>query len=79
MRVIYTLVSVYISSGELFFFQKEYETQYGLVYRDGRLAIDNAYQYTFNSAEMKSPVMQIVRDSGWRYKPVIFFTRWLGG
>ena len=61
------------------FFQKEYETQYGLVYRDGRLAIDNAYQYTFNSAEMKSPVMQIVRDSGWRYKPVIFFTRWLGG
>ena len=61
------------------FFQKEYETQYGLVYKEGRLAIDNAYQYTFNSAEMKSPVMQIVRDSGWRYKPVVFFSRWLGG
>jgi hypothetical protein len=61
------------------FFQREYETQYGLTYRKGRLAIDNAYQYTFNSAEMKSPAMQIVRDSGWRYKPVIFFTRWLGG
>jgi hypothetical protein len=61
------------------FFQKEYETQYGLVYSEGRLTISNAYQYTFNSAEMKSPVMQIIRDSGWRYKPVIFFTRWLGG
>ncbi len=61
------------------FFQKEYETQYGLVYTEGRLAVDKAYQYTFNSAEMKSPVMQIVRDCGWRYKPVIFFSRWLGG
>ena len=61
------------------FFQKEYETQYGLVYKEGRLAIDNAYRYTFNSAEMKSPVMQIVRDSGWRYKPVIFFSKWLHG
>ncbi len=61
------------------FFQKEYATQYGLVYKEGRLAIDNAYRYTFNSAEMKSPVMQIVRDSGWRYKPVVFFSRWLGG
>ena len=61
------------------FFQKEYETLYGLVFKEGRLAIDNAYRYTFNSAEMKSPVMQIVRDSGWRYKPVVFFSRWLGG
>jgi hypothetical protein len=63
----------------IIFFQKEYEMQYGLICKDGRLAIDSAYEYTFNSAEMKSPVMQIVRNSGWRYKPVIFFTRWLGG
>lgn len=61
------------------FFQKEYKTQYGLFFKEGRLAVDNAYRYTFNSAEMKSPVMQIVRDSGWRYKPVIFFSRWLSG
>jgi hypothetical protein len=61
------------------FFQKEYETQYGLLYKEGRLAIDNVYRYTFDSAEMKSPVMQIVRDSGWKYKPVIFFSRWLSG
>ena len=61
------------------FYQKEYETQYGLVYKDGRLEIDSAYTYAFNNAEMKSPVKQIVRNSGWRYKPVIFFTRWLSG
>lgn len=61
------------------FFQKEYEVQYGLVYKDGQMAIDKAYEYRFNSAEMKSPVMQIIRNSGWKYKPVIFFTRWLGG
>jgi hypothetical protein len=61
------------------FFQKEYATQYGLIYKEGRLAVDNAYRYTFSSAEMKSPVMQIVRDSGWKYKPVVFFSRWLGG
>ena len=61
------------------FFHKEYETQYGLVYKQGRLAIDNAYRYTFSSAEMKSPVIQIIRDSGWKYKPVIFFSKWLGG
>lgn len=63
----------------IIFFQKEYEMQYGLVFKDGRLAVDSAYEYTFNSAEMKSPVMQIVRNNGWRYKPVIFFPRWLGG
>ena len=63
----------------IIFFQKEYEVQYGLIYRDDRLAIDKAYEYTFSNAEMKSPVMQIVKDSGWKYKPVVFFTRWLGG
>ena len=61
------------------FSHREYETRYGLVYTQGRLAIDRAYTYRFNSAEMKSPVMQIVRNSGWRYKPVIFFARWLSG
>jgi hypothetical protein len=63
----------------IIFFQKEYEMQYGLVFEDGRLTVDSAYAYTFNSAEMKSPVMQIVRNNGWRYKPVTFFPRWLGG
>jgi len=61
------------------FIQKEYEIEYGLVYKENRLIIDSAYEYTFNSAEMKSPVMQIVRNSGWIYKPVIFFSRWLSG
>ncbi len=61
------------------FFHKEYESQYGLVYKQGCLTIDNAYRYSFSSAEMKSPVIQIIRDSGWKYKPVIFFSKWLGG
>ncbi len=61
------------------FSQKEYEVQYGLVHKDDRLAIDKAYEYKFNIAEMKSPAMQIVLNSGWRYKPVVFFTRWLSG
>jgi hypothetical protein len=42
------------------FFQKAYETQYGLVYKEGRLAIDNAYRYTFNNivASMTSIIAQ---------------------
>ena len=30
------------------FYQKEYEIQYGLIYKEGRLAIDRAYKYSFN-------------------------------
>ena len=61
------------------FYQKEYEIQYGLIFKEGGLAIDRVYEYTFSHAEMKSPVMQIVLNSGWSYKPVVVFTRWLGG
>lgn len=61
------------------FFQKEYEKESGFMFRDGRLTFDTAYQYRFSLAEMKAPVLRAVLSSGWKYKPVVFFTRFLGG
>lgn len=50
----------------------DYEKQYGLVFRNGELQFDEAYQYQFSVDEMKKPVVDIVTGSGWKYKPVMF-------
>jgi hypothetical protein len=45
----------------------------GLLFKNGRLSLDNAYKYTFNPDEVKAPVAQIVTQSGWDFTPVVFF------
>jgi len=59
--------------------QRDYEKQIGLMFKNGTLTLDTAYQYQFNASELKNPVVTIVLGSGWRLEPVIFFSKVLGG
>ncbi len=53
---------------------------YGLLLDDsGEWRFDEAYDYRFKLAEMKHPLIDAVLASGWRWKPVVSFSRWLGG
>jgi hypothetical protein len=61
------------------FGQWEYEKQFGLIFKDGGLTFDTAYEYKFSLSELKNPIVNIIVSSGWSYKPVIFFSRILGG
>ncbi len=57
----------------------EYEKQAGIVVRDGLPTVGTAYEYTFRHAELKNPVVNIVVQGGWQYRPVMFLSRILGG
>jgi len=57
----------------------EYEKQVGIVVRDGLPTVGTAYEYTFSHAELKNPVVNIVVQGGWQYRPVMFISRVLGG
>ncbi len=59
--------------------QWEYEKQYGLIFKDGGLTFDKAYEYQFRHDELKNPIINIVVQSGWQYKPVMFISKILGG
>jgi hypothetical protein len=53
-------------------FQYQRGLRYGLIFKDGELKIDYAYNYRFSMAEIKNPIIDIVTESGWTFKPVIF-------
>ena len=61
------------------FGQWEYEKQFGLIFKDGGLTFDTAYEYKFSLNELKNPVVNIIVSSGWSFKPVMFFSKILGG
>lgn len=61
------------------FFEYQHERTYGLQFRDGKPVMALQYAYTFDSREVKGPIMQVVRDAGWNYRPVISFFRPIGG
>jgi hypothetical protein len=61
------------------FGQWEYEKQFGLIFRDGGLTFDTAYEYKFSLSELKNPIVNIIVSSGWSFKPVMFFSKILGG
>jgi hypothetical protein len=53
-------------------FQYERGLQYGVIYKNGKLKIDYAYEYKFDMAEVKNPIVQIVTGSGWEFRPAVF-------
>jgi hypothetical protein len=64
---------------EIILGQWEYEKQYGLIFKDGGLTFDTVYEYKFRHDELKNPIVNIVVQSGWEYKPVMFISKILGG
>jgi len=52
-------------------FQYERGVQYGVIYKDGKLKIDYAYNYTFNIAEIKNPIVDLITGSGLEFRPAV--------
>lgn len=61
------------------FWQWEFEKQYGLIFKDGGVSFDKVYEYKFSYEELKNPIVNIVVQSGWKYKQVLFLSKILGG
>jgi hypothetical protein len=67
------------ASRRIQFFQYEHESELGIGFDAGRLAISQKSSYTFNLAELKAPVVTTITRSGWEFRPVVSFARLLGG
>jgi hypothetical protein len=56
------------------FFEYSRGVQLGVFFRDGRWTI-KAYDYRFVLSEMKTPLVQAIVGSGWKFKPVVARSR----
>ena len=56
------------------FFQYDRGIQLGVFFRDGRWTT-RAYDYRFVLSEMKTPLVQAIVGSGWRFTPVVTLSR----
>lgn len=61
------------------FYEYSHERVFGLQFRDGKPTFDLSYSYTFDINELKQPMIEIIRHSGWNFRPVITFFRPIGG
>lgn len=61
------------------FWQWEFEKQYGLIFKDGGFTFDKVYEFKFSYDELKNPIVNVVVQSGWKYKQVLFLSKFLGG
>ncbi len=59
--------------------QWEFEKQYGLIFKEGGFTFDKVYEYKFSYDELKNPIVNVVVQSGWKYKQVLFLSKILGG
>lgn len=64
------------------FFQYEHQRVFGLqLDEQGRFKPEPTYAYTFNLAEMKSPLIDAVTRTGWNWRPTVWqgptWLRWL--
>jgi hypothetical protein len=57
------------------FYDYAKEQMSGLIFKDGRLTFDKAYEYRFHFGEMKRPIIETITGSGWDYVPVVTFLR----
>lgn len=56
------------------FFEYSRGVQLGVFFRDGRWTM-RAYDYRFLLSEMKTPLVQAIVGSGWRFTPVVTLSR----
>lgn len=61
------------------FFQYQRGAAVGLFISQDELRVRSAYQYRFQLAEMKNPLIEVITTSGWTYRPVVSFARLLSG
>lgn len=61
------------------FFEIAHERVFGLQIRNGRPTLDLSYAYTFDLQELKGPIIALVTQAGWEWRPVVTFFRPIGG
>jgi hypothetical protein len=61
------------------FVHYQHERVFGLQIKDGNLTLDPSYAYTFDLREIKQPIIDVIRNAGWEFRPVITFFRPIGG
>lgn len=61
------------------FFKYQHGRVFGLQIRNGQPTLDLSYAYTFSLRELKNPIIDLVADAGWQFRPVITFFRPVGG
>jgi hypothetical protein len=61
------------------FHEYRHERVFGLQFKDGQPSFDLSYAYTFDLNELKQPMIEIIRQAGWSFRPVITFFRPVGG
>lgn len=59
------------------FFDYDRGVQMGVFFRDGRWTL-TAYDYRFVLSEMKTPLVEAIAGSGWKFTPVVTLSRPLG-
>jgi hypothetical protein len=61
------------------FYHYQHERVFGLQIKNGQLALEPSYAYTFDLRELKQPIIEVIRNAGWEFRPVITFFRPIGG
>jgi len=61
------------------FYEYRTERVFGLQFKGGKPTFNLSYVYTFDLNELKQPMIEIIRHSGWNFRPVITFFRPIGG
>lgn len=61
------------------FYSYKYERVYGLQFRNGKPTFEHQHTYKFDLNELKLPMIEIIRNAGWNFRPVITFFRPIGG
>lgn len=51
----------------------------GLFLEDGEVKLKTDHQWRFDLNDMKQPLIRVVRDAGWTWRPVVTFVRAFGG
>jgi hypothetical protein len=57
----------------IFFFERRRDQRLGIAVENGVPSFDDNYKYEFDSSEMKEPLIALMTQSGWSYRPVISF------
>lgn len=61
------------------FFEYQAGRELGLFLKDGKPEVSLTHQWRFDLGDMKQPLIRIVRDAGWTWRPVVTFVRAFGG
>lgn len=61
------------------FFEYQAGREFGIFLQDGKPEVSLTHQWRFDLADMKQPLIRIVRDAGWTWRPVVTFVRAFGG